>query len=87
MEDCWDLDRVSDKCEYVTDHCGWLWQFYFCDLGASLYGLIPLVGSSQAVFLGGLIYMLGHTAAEYFAPALADIAERLKISPTLAISA
>lgn len=32
------------------------------------------------------IYMLGSTADEYFSPALSEISDRLKLSPTLAIS-
>mmetsp|Transcript_857 Transcript_857/g.2048 ORF Transcript_857/g.2048 Transcript_857/m.2048 type:complete len:513 (+) Transcript_857:4047-5585(+) len=78
-DECWDLDRVDDKCAYVQDHCDSIMQVYFCDLGGTFLGLIPL-----GFFFAGLVYMLGHTAAEYFAPALADIAEKLNISPTLA---
>lgn len=46
-----------------------------------------LVKCRQALVFAIGVYMLVNTCEEYFAPSLATIANKLKCSPTLAISA
>lgn len=80
--DCDQVLEAEDVCGFAREHCEDFTAFYFCGVHGGLWAW-PLLASLLALML----YLLGSTANEYFSPALAEVSKRLRLSPTLAISA
>ena len=87
MGECEDVLSQADMCSFATSSCGELTAFYFCSLHSSLLAWPFIVPLPQVSTLLAMLYLLGSTANEFFSPALAEVSKRMKLSPTLAISA
>jgi len=80
--DCDQVLEAEEVCGFAREHCEDFTAFYFCNVHGGLWTWPLLAG-----ILTVMLYLLGSTANEYFSPALAEVAKRLHLSPTLAISA
>lgn len=81
-----DHKGYKNSCEFLkaNPHCsssGFIdyVKFFYCDCKGSSLGFVVL-----GVWLVGLFYLLGNTAADYFCCSLEKLSSLLKLSPTVA---